>query len=745
MELKPSSPRLFPEEVLNKLITRYQEHTAAERVDIFMVYDHGEYYRCIIVGSTEEGYAGRWKTSFNIPTEKWQDEKLVLDNSLAEHEADVRQNAAALFVDGWHIQHSDATKNLETTDQPLSLGPVAIVKLIGSTRIELEKGFREAVEREIANALWLSRSHRFLESTLLLQGLSLNSPKDKFTSNALESLFKYIRADTVFAIQKRGPTYQVVKCVRSNKDAKEIEGQRVPTDSVFHPLNHSNSKVPNDSRCDFDLLMLGKGGDLFAIEACEVQSAKSRVKHNGGEKNFRAGQVAIMYLCVAGKREFDFEYQFFSETDKAILAQVASAIAAHLNTSKLASGYRDLNVAFNKARKKSGSSAIETYTLASDLQDKFNIDVINRLLPRIVQNVGSCFVASKSGKSGEVIFVEGSQKHFNLHEIESCIEKRTFTYQAKDGYINCVKIYTDKSEIAYYFCYHTLALQIAHYKAELISFLINEFRVNFQEFLEIERRVNMMAQFQHATKGPLAAAVSALKMLSNRTAIYSSNPNMLSRLSKTNAHRSALTDSLLWIEKSRQLGDFAQILVEGYSDDQVIWQDTDISELVQSSVDLFRGYAKSRGKRISLKIDESIRDRIVSCDYRAIEVVIHNLIDNGIKYGHRDKNITVRLSLDDEVKTWLFAVEDIGEPIPDEDSKAIYEFFRRSSDRRVTRRRSGMGLGLAICREILDAHTADHGLDFYQRSAGDSLRTMEVTFSFRMPLVGKGDVRQMEK
>ena len=128
----------------------------------------------------------------------------------------------------------------------------------------------------------------------------------------------------------------------------------------------------------------------------------------------------------------------------------------------------------------------------------------------------------------------------------------------------------------------------------------------------------------------------------------------------------------------------------------------------------------------------------MSCDPRAIEVVIHNLIDNGIKYGHRDQRVDVALRSEDEHGLWTFSVTDLGEPIPEDDAVGIYEFFRRSSDPRVTRRRSGMGLGLAICREILDAHFSGNELGFTQVQPNEQARPTEVTFSFKLPMLGKG-------
>ncbi len=74
--------------------------------------------------------------------------------------------------------------------------------------------------------------------------------------------------------------------------------------------------------------------------------------------------------------------------------------------------------------------------------------------------------------------------------------------------------------------------------------------------------------------------------------------------------------------------------------------------------------------------------------------LIHNLIDNAIKYTNDHGKITVAVDLKDS-KVRL-AVEDDGIGIPKEDQAMIYERFYRGDNANT----SGAGVGLAIVKDI---------------------------------------------
>jgi len=88
-----------------------------------------------------------------------------------------------------------------------------------------------------------------------------------------------------------------------------------------------------------------------------------------------------------------------------------------------------------------------------------------------------------------------------------------------------------------------------------------------------------------------------------------------------------------------------------------------------------------------------------------IRSVFMNLLVNALKYGSR-REPAVRISVEREPLAWRFAVHSRGAPIPPEDRDSIFEPRRRG---RGERRASGGGLGLAVCRWIVERHGGEIG------------------------------------
>ena len=92
---------------------------------------------------------------------------------------------------------------------------------------------------------------------------------------------------------------------------------------------------------------------------------------------------------------------------------------------------------------------------------------------------------------------------------------------------------------------------------------------------------------------------------------------------------------------------------------------------------------------------------LVLADRERIEEVLMNLLDNAIKYSPRGARIRVRgQSTGDEV---IISVIDAGQGIPLREQERIFERFQRV-DNAASRRTQGAGLGLYICRAIVEAH-----------------------------------------
>jgi len=90
-------------------------------------------------------------------------------------------------------------------------------------------------------------------------------------------------------------------------------------------------------------------------------------------------------------------------------------------------------------------------------------------------------------------------------------------------------------------------------------------------------------------------------------------------------------------------------------------------------------------------------------DKSRIEQVLVNLLDNALKYSPSGAEIAVGLEIDGENAHAWIADQGIGIP-PEERSKIFQPFFRATNVASGGRTLPGLGLGLSICREIMDLH-----------------------------------------
>jgi signal transduction histidine kinase len=122
-------------------------------------------------------------------------------------------------------------------------------------------------------------------------------------------------------------------------------------------------------------------------------------------------------------------------------------------------------------------------------------------------------------------------------------------------------------------------------------------------------------------------------------------------------------------------------------------ENTDIIKLTK---DIVSGFSDSERIRLSLPEKQSIFCKL---DSDRAKLVLRNVIDNALKFstGKIDINIT-------EYKNSVVAsIKDSGVGISSEDLKYIFEPFYRSDPSR-SRKTGGFGLGLSICKKIMDAH-----------------------------------------
>jgi signal transduction histidine kinase len=143
----------------------------------------------------------------------------------------------------------------------------------------------------------------------------------------------------------------------------------------------------------------------------------------------------------------------------------------------------------------------------------------------------------------------------------------------------------------------------------------------------------------------------------------------------------------------------------------------DLVAVVRTAVDSFEALAHERGLRLAITADGELP---VRCDRDRIIQVVENLLENAIKFSPSGGAIAVRLRADGAVASAgggdgvganraVVEVADEGPGVPEEARRRVFERFVQLAPppRGDGGEGRGVGLGLAICREIVEAHRGE--------------------------------------
>jgi signal transduction histidine kinase len=118
--------------------------------------------------------------------------------------------------------------------------------------------------------------------------------------------------------------------------------------------------------------------------------------------------------------------------------------------------------------------------------------------------------------------------------------------------------------------------------------------------------------------------------------------------------------------------------------------------LLNEISDLYRNQAPG------LQIDPVPDEAFIQGDPMLVKIVLNNIITNAIKYSSTEAD-PVRLTLMQDDDFIVIQVQDRGQGIPAEELPYIFEPFYRV-DKSRTKHTGGYGLGLSLCKTIMDAH-----------------------------------------
>lgn len=153
-----------------------------------------------------------------------------------------------------------------------------------------------------------------------------------------------------------------------------------------------------------------------------------------------------------------------------------------------------------------------------------------------------------------------------------------------------------------------------------------------------------------------------------------------------------------------------------------------VTDIVQEAVEDQRQVASERTIHLELPAG---RDIIVLGDANRLAQVVTNFLTNALKYSPPDRPITVCVRIEHEQARVL--VRDEGPGLPSEEHERVWErFYRVPGISEQGEFGCGLGLGLYVCRTIIEQHGGQVGL---QSAQGDG-----ATFWFALPLAQQDDI-----
>jgi PAS domain S-box-containing protein len=220
-----------------------------------------------------------------------------------------------------------------------------------------------------------------------------------------------------------------------------------------------------------------------------------------------------------------------------------------------------------------------------------------------------------------------------------------------------------------------------------------------------------LAVVSHELRTPLAAILLWSKMLQARHATM--DPELaegLATIVQSAKAQQHLIEDLL--DLSRMMSGRLRMNV----------RDTELVPVVQAGIEAVRPMAEARGLAINADLDE--RAGVVRADPDRIQQVLWNLLSNAVKFTDRGGRVGVRLvRLDDHVR---IEVNDTGQGIAPQFLPHLFDRFRQEQ-MGPTRNYGGLGLGLAIARQLVQLH----GGTIAAESAGEG---RGATFTVELPL-----------
>ena len=269
------------------------------------------------------------------------------------------------------------------------------------------------------------------------------------------------------------------------------------------------------------------------------------------------------------------------------------------------------------------------------------------------------------------------------------------------GYVGLIS--ADKNFNKNYITEVEILIEYISARLEIIT-LYDEKKRNARE------RTEFLASVSHEFKTPLNAIIGFCDLLSENIE-NEENLKYLHNISNNSVYLMSLIKNIL---------EYAR------SDSQPLTIKRERIRTKQLITEILQNFDEMR-KEKNITFNYTLSDIIVNADLIRFKQLIYNLISNAIKFSKENSSVSI-VTYVNRKKEFVFEIRDKGDGISKKDITKIFNFFTQVN-RSELKRQQGSGVGLALCRKILQAH----GGEIYVKSK----LHQGSTFWFTIPLKHK--------
>src|SRR2546427_8095903 len=226
---------------------------------------------------------------------------------------------------------------------------------------------------------------------------------------------------------------------------------------------------------------------------------------------------------------------------------------------------------------------------------------------------------------------------------------------------------------------------------------------------------DFLATVSHELRTPLSPILGWSTLLRNQSLDDATSVRALESIERNAKVQAQLIEDIL---------DVSRIIVGKMS---LETRPLELEQIINAAIDTARPAADAKSIQIQTNCDTDVG--LISGDPGRLQQVVWNLLSNAVKFTPNGGRVDVWLErLDSDVQ---ITVSDTGQGIGADFLPLIFDRFRQADSTR-TRKYGGLGLGLAIVRQIVEMH----GGTVQAESRGEG---QGATFTVRLPIRGMAD------